>query len=116
MAFLARPMSALRPISRALYRPAATFHTSASRRALSEQDRDDDDRHSKIDHHQSDSIDRAKSGKGEWKPELASQSEQVVNGDKHNMSMEEMTKMGEQKAEEGKKPSGSSSSQGANKN
>ena len=55
-------------------------------------------------------MNKAKSGKGEWKPELASASEQAVSGDKNNMSMDEMQKLGEQKAQEGKTPSGSSSS------
>ena len=46
---------------------------------------------------------RAKDGKGEWKPELASNSEQVVRHEGHNMSIEEMQKEAIQKAEEGKK-------------
>ena len=58
-------------------------------------------------------MNKAKGGKGEWKPELASSSEQAVNGDKHNMTMEEMQKLGSQKAEEGKTPAGSESSKGA---
>lgn len=53
---------------------------------------------------------KAKKGDAEWKPELASNSEQAVAGDKNNMSMEEMQKMGKEKAEKGKAPSGSSSS------
>jgi hypothetical protein len=55
-------------------------------------------------------VSRAKSGQGEWKPELASQSEQSVQAEKNDMSVEEMQKMGEKKAQEGKEPSGSSSS------
>ncbi|ETN42056.1 uncharacterized protein HMPREF1541_03995, partial [Cyphellophora europaea CBS 101466] len=69
-----------------------------------------DGRESKIDTHKHDSVSRARSGKGEWKPELASSSEQAIQGEKNNMSMDEMQKMGEKKAEEGKTPSGSSSS------
>lgn len=72
--------------------------------------KDSPDRDQKIDHHKKDSVDKAKSGKGEWKPELASSSEQAVSGDKNNMSMEEMQKLGEKQAEQGKTPSGSSSS------
>ena len=45
---------------------------------------------------------KQKRGEGEWKPELASNSEQTVKHDKHNMSFEEMQKEGEKKAKEGK--------------
>lgn len=72
--------------------------------------KDDPNRDEKIEHHKQDSVQKAKKGDAEWKPELASSSEQAVAGDKHDMSMDEMQKMGEKKAEEGKTPSGSSSS------
>lgn len=72
--------------------------------------KDDPNRDQKIDHHKHDSVQKAKKGDAEWKPELASNSEQAVAGDKNNMSMEEMQKMGKEKAEKGKAPSGSSSS------
>ena len=75
-----------------------------------EASKDDDARPSKIETHKQDSVSRAKSGQGEWKPELASQSEQDIHGDKSGMTMEEMQKLGEKKAQEGKRPSGSSSS------
>lgn len=68
----------------------------------------DSERGNKIEKEKSDSVSKAQSGQGEWKPELASQSEQIMQGEKSNMSMKEMQKMGEKKAEEGKKPSGSS--------
>ena len=45
---------------------------------------------------------KAKAGKGEWKPELASYSEQVVRYEGHNVSTEEMQKEAVQKAKEGK--------------
>jgi hypothetical protein len=47
---------------------------------------------------------KAKEGKGEWKAELASNSEQVVRHGDHNMSIEEMQKEAIQKAKEGKNP------------
>lgn len=72
--------------------------------------KDDPNRDEKIEHHKQDSVQKAKKGDAEWKPELASSSEQAVAGEKTDMSMEEMQKMGEKKAEEGKTPSGSSSS------
>jgi hypothetical protein len=46
-------------------------------------------------------LSKAKAGKGEWKPELASNSEQVVRHEGHNMSIEEMQKEAVQKAKEG---------------
>ncbi len=39
---------------------------------------------------------------------MASQSEQVVAGEKANMSMDDMTKLGEKKSEEGRNPSNTS--------
>ena len=62
----------------------------------------------KIEQEKLDSVSKAESGKGHWKPELASSSEQGVQSDKSNMSMDEMQKMGEKNAEQGKKPSGTS--------
>lgn len=73
---------------------------------------DEEGRDEKIEKHKQDSINKAKNGNGEWKPELASQSEQISKADKHDMSMEEMQKMGASKAEQDKTPSGSSSSKG----
>ena len=64
---------------------------------------DDEGRAQKIDEHKADSVDKAKTGKGEWKPELASQSEQISKSDKHDMTMEEMQKMGKEKGEKDQK-------------
>jgi hypothetical protein len=75
--------------------------------------KDDDKRSEKIDTHKQDSVGKAKSGNGEWKPELASQSEQVAQHENNDMSMKEMQKMGADKADEGKRPSGSESSKKA---
>ncbi|KEF51641.1 uncharacterized protein A1O9_12276 [Exophiala aquamarina CBS 119918] len=111
MSSLARTVVPLRAIGRSVAsRPAATFHTSSVCQSLSEADHDSPDRASNIDRHKSDSIEKAKTGKGEWKPELASSSEQAISGDKHNMTIEQMQKLGEKKSEEGKNPSGSDSS------
>ena len=43
---------------------------------------------------------KAKGGKGEWKEELASDSEETVAASKRDHSMEEMQKMAEKKGEE----------------
>ncbi|KIX04322.1 uncharacterized protein Z518_05189 [Rhinocladiella mackenziei CBS 650.93] len=79
-------------------RSVACFHTTSARRALSEDKIDIPERAQEIDRHKSDSVEKAKTGKGEWKPELASQSEQAISGDKSDMTMEQMQKMGEQKS------------------
>jgi hypothetical protein len=42
--------------------------------------------------------------KQEWKPELASNSEQIVKYEKHNMSFEEMQAEAVKKSQEGKEP------------
>jgi len=111
--YLVRTFAPLRSSQRLLYsRPVAAFHTSPFRFALSESDHDHPDREAKIDHHKHDSIEKSKTGKGEWKPELASNSEQAVKHDNHDMTMEEMQKHGEAKAKEGQQPAGSSSNTG----
>ena len=61
--------------------------------------KDTPDREKKIEEHKQDSLSKAKTKDAEWKPELASNSEQGLKSDKHNMSMEEMQKMGEKKGE-----------------
>jgi len=57
-------------------------------------------------------LSKAKAGKGEWKPELASYSEQAVQCEGHNMSIEEMRKEAAQKAKEGGKPNKSEKAAG----
>jgi hypothetical protein len=42
--------------------------------------------------------------KHEWKPELASNSEQIVRYEKHNMTLEEMQAEAAKKLQEGKEP------------
>ncbi|KAI9870439.1 MAG: hypothetical protein M1823_008743, partial [Watsoniomyces obsoletus] len=49
----------------------------------------------KRESHKQDSLKKQKEGNGQWKPELASDGEQVVAGEKSDMSMDEMKKMGE---------------------
>lgn len=71
---------------------------------------DRDDRHQDIDHHKADSVEKAKTGKGEWKPELASQSEQSIKSEKNDLTMEQMQKLGARKSEDDKSPGGSDSS------
>ncbi|EXJ76749.1 uncharacterized protein A1O5_01257 [Cladophialophora psammophila CBS 110553] len=61
---------------------------------------DNEGRAADIERHKSDSVEKAKTGRGEWKPELASQSEQATRGDKHNMTMEQMQKMAKEKGEQ----------------
>jgi hypothetical protein len=57
--------------------PARTF-TISSVRALKETDRDSPDLAEKNEMHKQDSTQKAKAGKGHWKPELASDSEEAV--------------------------------------
>jgi hypothetical protein len=57
-------------------------------------------------------LSKQKGGNGEWKPELASNSEQAVKHDDHDMSMEEMQKEGAKKSEEGKQPNKSTKATG----
>ncbi|KIV93781.1 hypothetical protein PV10_04969 [Exophiala mesophila] len=113
MSFVTRTLPPIRVAARSLpSRSATAFHTSSVRKSLSEADRDHPEKAQTIDHHKSDSVEKAKTGKGEWKPELASASEQAISGDKNDMTVEQMQKLGAKKSEEGKSPSGSSSSKG----
>jgi hypothetical protein len=90
--------------------PHPATHQNIGVESLTDAHQDISDRDAKIEHHKNDSV--QKGGKGEWKPELASNSEQTVKADRHEMSMEEMQKEGAKKAEEGKQSSGSSSTSG----
>jgi len=55
-------------------------------RALKESDRDSPDLAEKNEKHKQDSAQKAKAGKGHWKPELASDSEEAVTADRHDHS------------------------------
>ncbi|EXJ84551.1 hypothetical protein A1O3_05220 [Capronia epimyces CBS 606.96] len=119
MPHLARTFTPLRTVTVGRVFPlrsAAALHTSSARAALSEdhllEHEDNEDRHHEIDRHKSDSVEKAKTGKGEWKPELASSSEQSVHGDKHNLTIEQMQKLGSEKS---KSSGGSDSSTGTHK-
>jgi hypothetical protein len=57
-------------------------------------------------------LSKAKAGKGGWKPELATNSEQIVRYERHNVSIEGMQKEAAQKAKEGKKPNKSEKAAG----
>ncbi|EXJ94264.1 hypothetical protein A1O1_02657 [Capronia coronata CBS 617.96] len=116
MSSIARTFTPLRTVARALpQRPVAAIHTSSARAAMGEDHLHRDDRHHEIDHHKNDSVEKAKTGKGEWKPELASNSEQTVKSDKSDLTMEQMQKLGAQRSEEDKNPGGSDSSTGSHK-
>ncbi|ETI21379.1 hypothetical protein G647_07726 [Cladophialophora carrionii CBS 160.54] len=103
MSYLARASAPLRNAGRAFTsRSIAGFHTSAARLALSEDHPHNEGRAENIDRHKADSLDKAKTGRGEWKPELASQSEQITHASKNDMTMEEMQNLTKQKAEKDK--------------
>ncbi|KIW64399.1 hypothetical protein PV04_09334 [Phialophora macrospora] len=104
MSYLARTSGPLRNAGRAFTsRSVAGFHTSSVRLALSEDHAHNEGRAEDIDRHKADSLDKAKTGRGEWKPELASQSEQITHASKNDMTMEEMQKMTKEKAEKDRK-------------
>ncbi|KAJ9604421.1 hypothetical protein H2200_011257 [Cladophialophora chaetospira] len=104
MSYLTRTSAPLRIAARTFTSTSiAGFHTSSARLALSEDHAHTEDRAKKIDEHKSDSIEKAKTGKGEWKPELASQSEQITHAGKHDMTMEQMQKLGKDKGEKEQK-------------
>jgi len=101
MSYVARNFTSLRVAGRALpSRSLAAFHTSSVRGGLSEDHIHNEDRAKEIERHKGDSLEKAKTGRGEWKPELASQSEQALQGDKDGVTMEQLQKMGEQKAKD----------------
>jgi len=76
--------------------------TASSTRALKESDRHTDGLAEKNEHHKQDTIAKAKAGKGHWKPELASDSEEAVNADRAHKgeTPEEMQKKTASHAEE----------------
>ncbi|KAJ5474617.1 hypothetical protein N7475_004183 [Penicillium sp. IBT 31633x] len=82
MSFLA----SIRVSSRRAIRPsfplsASTFHTSAAR-TLNENDRHREDLPNHYESHKQDVLKETKDGKGKWKSELASNSEQNVRADR----------------------------------
>jgi len=67
---------------------------SSGVRALKEDDRHRDDQGEENEKHKQDQLQKQKDGKGHWKPELASNSEEAVAADRHGSgdSIEEMQK------------------------
>ncbi|KAI9731359.1 MAG: hypothetical protein M1834_005264 [Cirrosporium novae-zelandiae] len=58
------------------------FHAVGGRMSLNETDRDRENASQEIDHHKSDSLSKQKVGKGQWKHELASESEAAIKADR----------------------------------
>ncbi|EXJ55820.1 hypothetical protein A1O7_08751 [Cladophialophora yegresii CBS 114405] len=103
MSYLARASGPLRSAGRAFAsRSIAGFHTSTARLGLSEDHAHNEGRAENIDRHKEDSLEKARTGRGEWKPELASQSEQITHAGKNEMTVEEMQNLTKQKAEKDK--------------
>ncbi|KAG9256701.1 uncharacterized protein F5Z01DRAFT_483316 [Emericellopsis atlantica] len=89
-----RSITALRA-SRAVMTPASSrgmAFTSTSRLGLKESSDSDNIDYSK---HKSDSLEKQKQGKGHWKPELASDSEEAVKADRSGRGPEETAKLQE---------------------
>ncbi|KAJ5497236.1 hypothetical protein N7463_009223 [Penicillium fimorum] len=61
--------------------PAATFHSSAAR-SLRENDKSREDLPNHYEYHKQESLKINKEGKGQWKSELASESEAEVKADR----------------------------------
>jgi len=80
MSFLLRPsrFAAARPA----FAPTRMFGSSALR-ALKESDRNNPDLAEQNEKHKQDQLQKQKDGKGHWKPELASDSEEAVVADRH---------------------------------
>lgn len=78
---------------------------SSSVRALKETDNHNPDVAKNYEHHKQDQLKKQKEGKGHWKPELASDSEEAINADRHHKgeSMEELQHKTAKHAEEKQK-------------
>jgi len=68
--------------ARSVFVPARTFGQT-SVRALKESDRHNPDAAESNEKHIKDGLQKQKDGKGHWKPELASDSEEAVAADRH---------------------------------
>jgi len=78
---------------------ARTFTTSRVV-MLKESDRHNPDQGSEYEKHKQDQLQKQKEGKGHWKPELASDSEEAVAADRHSGdSIEDMQKKTAEHAE-----------------
>ncbi|OWP02012.1 hypothetical protein B2J93_1484 [Marssonina coronariae] len=93
MSFLLRTS---RVAAAAARRPAAAARpfSSTGFRALKESDRHNPDQAATTEKHKQDTLQKQQDGKGHWKPELASDSEEAITADRHstNDSIEEMQK------------------------
>jgi len=76
--------------------------TVSSLRSLKESDRHIEDQASHNEKHKQDQLQKQKEGKGHWKPELASDSEEAVNADRQHQgeSVEELQEKTAKHAEE----------------
>ncbi|KAI4141858.1 MAG: hypothetical protein LQ340_007515 [Diploschistes diacapsis] len=103
MSFLSSRTPLLRSVRIA---PARAFHASVCRPVMSESDHHQhaEKRRAEIEKHKHDSLDKQKDGKGHWKGELASSSEQVVKADRGetNASEDNIKKLQKETAELGK--------------
>jgi len=102
MSFLLRTSSrfvAARPVIRTTI-PSRTF-TASSIKALKESDHSNPDTTEHNERHKQDQLQKQKDGKGHWKPELASNSEEAVAADRQSKgdSIEEMQKKTKDHAE-----------------
>lgn len=90
--------------ARTVFRPAVSFSASSSSSSrgfsrssawlLKEDDRHVENQAEHNERHKQDQLQKQKEGKGHWKPELASNSEEAVAADRHsgNESIEELQK------------------------
>ncbi|RDW85747.1 hypothetical protein BP5796_04072 [Coleophoma crateriformis] len=117
MSFLLRTSTSRFAAARPAFRAARPFSTSRAL-ALKESDRaqklnfpalgiqDHPEQSLKNETHKEDSLKKQKSGKGHWKPELASDSEEAVTADRHEHAdhseagIKELQKKTEKAAEE----------------
>jgi len=92
---IARPATGTRIVG------ARTFTVSTSRN-LKESDRHNPDAAAHNEHHKQDQLAKQKEGKGHWKPELASDSEEAVTADRKHKgeTPEELAKKTAKHAEE----------------
>ncbi|PMD27527.1 hypothetical protein NA56DRAFT_560704 [Hyaloscypha hepaticicola] len=102
MSFLVRNARfATRPVIARQVVPSRAF-TVSSVRALKEDDRHNEDQAEHNERHKQDQLQKQKEGKGHWKPELASNSEEAVAADRQagDHSVEELQKKTAKHAEE----------------
>ncbi|EPE25766.1 hypothetical protein GLAREA_01678 [Glarea lozoyensis ATCC 20868] len=93
MSFLTRTLPRSLAASQRMAVQSRAF-TVSSARMLKEDDRHNDDQGAANEHHKQDQLKKQKEGKGHWKPELASNSEEAIAADRNNKdeSPEELQK------------------------